>query len=389
MAVSPLHFAKVLAENVSQCDSFTESVVFALCILELRSLTFLPSLVNFYQNELAEQFKIGCGSLHMTEYTQTSWRTHNLILHDECTYGKVFDHLLVTCPAIVRQRIYYESKFAKWSTYLYIEELVNTEFNEANVEFAVHAMERQVYNRHKFEAGLIKILLNQAIPLFKELPNVQVITRFRPSSGCNDPLAERKDEFVGQPVGKVTVVGDLHGQFEDFMHILRDPKLGGFPSAQNQIVFNGDLVDRGEFSVEILVVLLCIKILIPDAVHIVRGNHESRSMNGTYGFHKYLTRDYGEGGGDRSGGVDAELIELFAELFNALPVAAVIDDMVFVAHGGVGIEVSRMTIEDINQLDRFQEPPLTGPIHELLWNGKYQEFKFLHFLFIMCIAFSI
>ena len=60
--------------------------------------------------------------------------------------------------------------------------------------------------------------------------------------------------------------------------------MGGFPTAANPFVFNGDMVDRGKFSFEILMSLLVIKLEDPAAVHILRGNHETADMYMTDGF---------------------------------------------------------------------------------------------------------
>lgn len=46
----------------------------------------------------------------------------------------------------------------------------------------------------------------------------------------------------------------------------------------------GDFVDRGSFSVEVILSLLAWKVMYPDAMHLSRGNHESHSMNKMYGF---------------------------------------------------------------------------------------------------------
>lgn len=76
---------------------------------------------------------------------------------------------------------------------------------------------------------------------------------------------------------RITVVGDIHGQYFDFVHMIE--QVTGKPSPQNPILFNGDFVDRGPWSVEVLLCLYAFKLQYPTAVHFNRGNHESEMTN--------------------------------------------------------------------------------------------------------------
>merc|ERR1712146_825036 len=90
-----------------------------------------------------------------------------------------------------------------------------------------------------------------------------------------DVLAKEKTlGRVNIPQGeKVTVVGDVHGQLWDFHHML---SLTGFPGPGNSFVFNGDFVDRGPWSVEVMFSLAAFKVAHPNHVFLNRGNHEAQ-----------------------------------------------------------------------------------------------------------------
>ena len=55
----------------------------------------------------------------------------------------------------------------------------------------------------------------------------------------------------------ITVCGDVHGQYYDLLNIW---ELNGQPSTSNRYLFNGDFVDRGSFSVEVILALLAFKV---------------------------------------------------------------------------------------------------------------------------------
>jgi serine/threonine-protein phosphatase 5 len=70
---------------------------------------------------------------------------------------------------------------------------------------------------------------------------------------------------------KFTVCGDIHGQFYDLLNIF---ELNGRPSRENPYLFNGDFVDRGSFSVEVILTLFGYKLLYPDHLFMSRGQEE-------------------------------------------------------------------------------------------------------------------
>lgn len=175
------------------------------------------------------------------------------------------------------------------------------------------------------------------------------------------------------------------------------------PGAQ----FLGDYVDRGSYSLETMCLLLALKINHPQNVHLIRGNHEVRrrggegsctaargawqgtcrgadsprerrrpstlsptspfdpsaqaaDINALFGFRLECLERLGEAEGLRAW-------NRFNQLFNWLPLAAVIEGRVLCMHGGIGRSIHSM--EQIAELQRPLSMEDGGVVlMDLLWS---------------------
>eukprot|EP01102_Stenamoeba_stenopodia_P006851 TRINITY_DN1915_c0_g1_i2.p1 TRINITY_DN1915_c0_g1~~TRINITY_DN1915_c0_g1_i2.p1 ORF type:complete len:559 (+),score=147.87 TRINITY_DN1915_c0_g1_i2:266-1942(+) len=156
------------------------------------------------------------------------------------------------------------------------------------------------------------------------------------------------------------VVGDLHGQYYDLLELFRN---GGDPVKGERYLFLGDYVDRGSFSTETVLLLLALKIANPDRVFLLRGNHECRLLGSHFNFKLECKKKYNE-----------QLYDQMMQTFDCLPLAATLTGSkgtFLCCHGG--ISGSLKTLEDIEKIERFQEPPKRGPLVDILWSDPLGE----------------
>lgn len=162
--------------------------------------------------------------------------------------------------------------------------------------------------------------------------------------------------YASQPVllelkAPLTIVGDIHGQYHDLLRIF---EIQNYPPNTNYL-FLGDYVDRGKSSIETLCLLFIYKIKYPETFYTLRGNHECSYINRLYGFYDECVTTY-----------SIEVWRMFSEVFNYLPIAAIIEEKIFCVHGG--ISPSLRSLDDIRNIQRPLEVPEEGLLCDLLWS---------------------
>lgn len=201
---------------------------------------------------------------------------------------------------------------------------------KANITKEVAMQVIEVYRKNgRLSVKLVMKLLRTAYRMLKQADN---ISRIDIPEGC-----------------KMTVVGDLHGQLPDLLHILDE---SGLPADDNRYIFNGDFVDRGQYSVECICILLALYASDPQNVVLNRGNHEDIAINRVYGFQAECVDKYGE-----------LAYGMFCEVFRYLPLFVVANDDIFVVHAGLfhDSNVKLSDLEEIDRLDYVTRPAVLYP----------------------------
>nr|CAJ2471682.1 unnamed protein product [Leishmania braziliensis] len=149
----------------------------------------------------------------------------------------------------------------------------------------------------------------------------------------------------------INVCGDIHGQITDLVEIF---KAGGLPP-NSRYLFLGDYVDRGKYGTEVITVLLGLKVLYPKRIYVLRGNHETDSICRIYGFFDEVKRRF-----------SVRLFKEFTDVFNCLPVAALIEEIALCMHGGLSPELRHL--RQIEQIYRPLVVPDEGLACDILWS---------------------
>jgi len=165
--------------------------------------------------------------------------------------------------------------------------------------------------------------------------------------------------------GKIVVVGDLHGDLESLIHILRKSRFLERTAAGEDVklIFLGDYGDRGPYSPEVYSLVLRLKRDHPERVILLRGNHEAPPdlLGMPHDLPSDFQRKFGSAGRD--------LYLSLVRLFQGLHQAVLVEGAYLLLHGGAPSQAS--TLKDLAYA--HQTHPSTSHLEEILWSDPEDD----------------
>jgi serine/threonine-protein phosphatase PP1 catalytic subunit len=199
-------------------------------------------------------------------------------------------------------------------------------------------------SRSSLDSLIFRVVHSRGVPVSFSVPQAEAL------------CSQAESIFLDEPTllelsGPIHVCGDIHGQLTD---LVRCFQFSGLPPTSRWL-FLGDYVDRGPQSVEVLCCLFALKIRYPSDIFLIRGNHETRDMAMDGGFFAECLKKLNDA-----------MWESFCNVFDALPLAAVVNHMYFCVHGGISPKLK--TLDQIREIMRPLDCPESGLMMDLLWS---------------------
>ncbi|WP_202320604.1 metallophosphoesterase [Archaeoglobus neptunius] len=150
----------------------------------------------------------------------------------------------------------------------------------------------------------------------------------------------------------VTVIGDVHADIEALNII--EKKIKGYA------IFLGDYADRGKYPIECYEKIL--KLFLEERALLLRGNHEN---TGVYPHELPYQLE------ERLGEEGREIYELLVKMWQKMPVSALIENKLWLAHGGVPTKKCMIDVDGL----RFSEvsKPDEYTMLEIMWNDPWER----------------
>ena len=155
---------------------------------------------------------------------------------------------------------------------------------------------------------------------------------------------------------EIFVIGDIHGNLESLKRLIEiigqtNPKF---------VLFLGDIVDRGPYQLECLILVLALKILFPLKYYILRGNHETLEMNQYYGFFQDFISRFN----------DHSKFNEILSIYNVLPLCALVNRTILCLHGGIPQDydiLKKLKGQKCKEFDEILKLNTQG-VYQIMWN---------------------
>jgi predicted phosphodiesterase len=162
---------------------------------------------------------------------------------------------------------------------------------------------------------------------------------------------------------EVFVIGDIHGNMKSLQRLIEiiertNPKF---------VVFLGDIVDRGPYQLECLILILALKIKQQNKYFILKGNHESLDINQDYGFYQDFILRF----------KDHEKFKDILALYKVLPFCVTINKSILCLHGGIPEDKDILTkLKGIKTKDLASITKSTAKsLMQIMWNDPKSNLK--------------
>jgi len=217
-------------------------------------------------------------------------------------------------------------------------------------------------NAQKLAAKSLEANLNEFVQL-----TTQVTTLLRNEAGRVGSMTVTGRLVRAPPGGEAIVVGDLHGDLETLLSILKASEFlqKAERNEQSFLVFLGDYGDRGIFSAEVYYIVLTLKANFPQHVVLMRGNHEGPEdlIASPHDLPNHLQNRFGENWSEAY----LKLKALFSHLYTAV----VVEDRCILLHGGV--PSAARALDDVAYA--HAKHPNESHLEEILWSDPEEGLK--------------
>lgn len=201
------------------------------------------------------------------------------------------------------------------------------EINDIVYTILLARIDKTVQINQKISKDIIKKLTSNVIEVFQKEPNLLYLS------------------------SNINIVGDIHGNIDDLIRIFERNEY----VPKRKYLFLGDYVDRGENSIDVLILLFCLKIKYPEHIFMICGNHETSTISRHYGFYNECCFKY-----------DKDVFDNFIYSFRYLPFAAIINDSILCLHGGISSRLKY--INDINKIQRPFNNENDYLLRDIVWS---------------------